>query len=283
VGQRGALGRARGARRAAHGALAVTALRHPLADLIAAAAGRGEGGRPALIGLAGAQGSGKSTLAAAFAAGRPDAAVFSLDDFYLDAAARARLAEMVHPLLGTRGVPGTHDLDLLEATIASLRSAGPDDVTPIPVFDKLGDDRVPRDQWRMFLGRPGVILVEGWCLGATPQDEAELATPVNALEREADGDGRWRRWVNAQLAGPYAAFFARFDAIAFLRAPDMARVVRWRSEQQQGLLARPLSKGEEAEIAGFVAHFERITQHMIAGGVRAELVMELAADRSVLT
>jgi D-glycerate 3-kinase len=280
VEQRGALGCAR----SAHRAIAVIVLRHPSADLVAALAdGRGADGRPALIGLAGAQGSGKSTLAAAFADGRPDAAVFSLDDFYLDAAARARLAETVHPLLRTRGVPGTHDLDLLEATIAALRSAGPGDATPIPVFDKLADDPLPREQWRMFRGRPGVILVEGWCVGATPQDEAELAEPVNALEREADCDGRWRRWVNARIAGPYAALFARFDAIAFLRAPGMARVVRWRCEQQEGLLGRALSQGEEAEIAGFVAHFERITRHMIAGGVRAELVMELGADRSLLT
>ncbi|MBO9712861.1 kinase [Sphingomonas sp.] len=238
--------------------------------------------RPPLIGLAGSQGSGKSTLAKAWAEARGGVAAFSLDDVYLGASARQRLAAEVHPLLRIRGVPGTHDLALLDATLAALAAAGEDDRTPLPAFDKLADDRLPRERWPVFAGRPEIVLIEGWCLGATPQEATALAEPINPLEREQDAEGGWRRWVNDQLAGPYATLFARFDAIALLRAPGFETVVGWRCEQQATLLGRALGEAERAEIAGFVACFERITRHMLAGGVRADVVADLGADRSVV-
>lgn len=255
--------------------------RATLERLLAAGADRARDRVP-LIGLAGAQGSGKSTLARGFGEAHPRAAVFSLDDFYLTAAAREELAATLQPLLRTRGVPGTHDLALLDATIAALQAAGPGDRTPIPTFDKLADDRAPRPRWRAFAGRPDAILIEGWCLGALPQPGAALDEPINALERAHDPGGSWRRWVNSQLAGPYAALFARFDALAFLRAPSIEQVVRWRCEQQEGLLGRPLTDAESEGIAAFVAHFERITRHMLAGGVRADILVELGQDREML-
>lgn len=238
-------------------------------------------GAPWLLGLAGAQGSGKSTLAWRFAEARSDVAAFSLDDVYLPAVARAELASAVHPLLATRGVPGTHDLTLLDQTLAALAAANEGDRTQLPAFDKLADDRLPREQWPVFVGRPAIILVEGWCIGATPESPPALAEPLNALERENDADSCWRRYVNDQLAEPYAALFARFDAIAYLRAPSFDCVLDWRCEQQEGLLGRPLEPGERDGIARFVAHFERITRHMIDGGVRADVIADLAPDRSV--
>ncbi|MFI4970120.1 MAG: hypothetical protein ACHP7D_07925, partial [Lysobacterales bacterium] len=84
---------------------------------------------PFLAGLSGLQGSGKSTfarqlVAAANARGVRSEAL-SLDDFYLGRRARMRLAREVHPLLATRGVPGTHDPDLLARTLVELAAASP--------------------------------------------------------------------------------------------------------------------------------------------------------------
>src|SRR5690349_12906939 len=92
-----------------------------------AAPARARLARPLLLGVSGLQGSGKSTLArqlaqSAHARGIP-AVALSIDDFYLGRRARARLAREVHPLLATRGVPGTHDLDLMHATIDALARA----------------------------------------------------------------------------------------------------------------------------------------------------------------
>lgn len=233
-------------------------------------------GRPALIGIAGAQGSGKTTLAKAVAE-RLGGVSFSLDDVYLTKAERAALGRATHPLLATRGPPGTHDLALADRTIDSLLAGEP---TALPRFDKLADDRA---EPLMFGGKARVVMMEGWCLGATPQEAAALAEPVNSLEREGDRDGAWRTYANTALAGPYQAFFGRFDAIVHLAAPSFDTVLDWRCEQEAGLLGlkrEDLPPERREALARFIQHFERITRHMLGGGVRATETVQLKADRS---
>jgi len=255
---------------------------HPdLVDLVGGLIARGPTDRPPLIAVVGAQGSGKTTLARA-AADRFGAAQISIDDVYLTRAEREAMAREVHPLFLTRGPPGTHDLALLQDLIDRLSTAGPDDETPIPDFDKRGDDRRPREQWRRFAGRPSAILIDAWCLAALPQDEAALAAPINALERDHDPDGRWRRAVNAFVAGPYADFAARFDAVVFLQAPGFDVVLDWRSQQEAdllGLAPADLPAAERQRLAGFIQYFERITRRMLAGGVRADVTVKLDRNR----
>ena len=238
-------------------------------------------GHVPLIAIAGSQGSGKSTLAAE-AARSLSCATLSLDDVYLTRAERGALARRVHPLFETRGPPLTHDLDLLARTLTRLREAGPADRTPLPAFDKLADDRRPETGWPVFEGRPRAVLLEGWCLGCLPQTADALAAPVNDLERERDADAVWRTAINGGLARGYAALFERFDALLFLKAPDFERVLDWRVEQEAGLTGAPVSAARRAELAVFVRVFERITRHMLAGGVIADTVVELDADRRVL-
>lgn len=240
-------------------------------------------GHVPLIAISGSQGSGKTTLARAVAT-RTCAAHLSLDDVYLTRAERDDLARTVHPLFATRGPPGTHDLALLDRVIEALSRAGPGDRTPLPAFDKLADDRLPPEVWPVFAGRPTAILLDGWCLGARPQAERALAVPVNGLERRQDADGRWRRAVNDQLAGPYCALFARFDALVFLKAPAFEVVLDWRCEQEaglRGLVPADLPAAGRARLAGFIAFFERITRSMIEGGVAADVAASLDRERRV--
>ena len=72
--------------------------------------------KPLIIGINGAQGSGKSTLAdyikSYMCAEGHSAVSLSLDDFYLTREERFQLSRDTHPLLATRGVPGTHDTAL---------------------------------------------------------------------------------------------------------------------------------------------------------------------------
>lgn len=240
--------------------------------------------RPPLIGIAGAQGSGKTTLARA-AAERLGGAAFSLDDVYLTKAERAALAVQVHPLFAVRGPPGTHDLDLADRTVAALRATGPGSATRLPAFNKLADEREPEATWPVFRGRPGAILVDGWCLGATGQAPAALAAPVNALEREEDPNAVWRSYADQALTGRYAAMFAGFDAIVFLAAPSFDTVLDWRCEQEAGLLGiapGDLPPARRAELARFIQYFERITRQMLAGGILATATIRLDARRAVL-
>jgi D-glycerate 3-kinase len=81
--------------------------------------------RPRIVGIAGSQGSGKSTLARIvvehFREQGISATSVSLDDFYLTQAERVALADAVHPLLRTRGVPGTHDTGWLGRVVTSMQ------------------------------------------------------------------------------------------------------------------------------------------------------------------
>jgi len=255
---------------------------HPdLVDLVGDLITRGPKHRPALVAVVGAQGCGKTTLARA-AADRFGAAQISIDDVYLTRAEREAMARAVHPLFLTRGPPGTHDLGLLRSLIDALSTAGPDDETPIPDFDKRGDDRMPPERWRAFRGRPSAILIDAWCLAAPPEPDAALAAPINALERDHDPDGRWRRAVNGFVAGPYADFAARFDAVLFLRAPGFEVVLDWRSQQEADLLGvapDDLPHDERRRLAGFIQYFERITRRMLTDGVRPGVAVKLDRNR----
>ncbi|WP_336979836.1 kinase [Brevundimonas nasdae] len=241
----------------------------------------GRDGPPPILGIAGSQGSGKSTLAKAVAE-RFGGASLSLDDIYLTKAERAALAVRVHPLFATRGPPGTHDLGLLNRLLDRLQTAGPDDLTPLPHFDKLADDRAAEADWPVVQGRPRVIVLEGWCLGATPQAEGDLVAPINALEARQDVGGEWRRAVNAALGQPYARLRARLDALIFLKAPGFDVVLDWRCEQEAGLIGQDtVSSERRAALAVFIQHYERLSRHMMTGGVEADLIVALDRERGV--
>ena len=242
-------------------------------------------GRTLLVGLCGAQGSGKSTAALVvrrlLEAKGLRVAAFSLDDLYLTRAERLALAEQVHPLLATRGPPGTHDLALGEAVITSLSRPG---LTAIPSFDKASDDRRPRDDWPGFDGPADVILFEGWCVGAVPQAAEALDEPVNALERDEDKDGVWRRHVNGALAA-YQPLFRRLDRLILLKAPYFPVVERWRGEQEAK--ARDARTGPrvmtDAELARFIQYYERLTRAILAEmPARADALVELGEERELL-
>lgn len=225
--------------------------------------------RPMLVGVSGVQGSGKSTLCAqveaSLAARGLRAATLSLDDLYLTRAERGTLATTVHPLFATRGVPGTHDLALADDIITRL--LGGDGPVAIPRFDKARDDRVPESRWPVVSAPVDVLLFEGWCIAATPQAKSALVAPVNALEAAEDPDLAWRTRVNDELGDAYARLFARLDRLIMLAAPSFAVVRAWRHEQEAELKVRA---GEAAgmdptALDRFIAHFERLSRHMLAG------------------
>lgn len=266
----------------------MTALPDPrVLDAVAALVGERLAGAhrlPLVLGLCGAQGSGKSTLARALVARLQGqgiaAAALSIDDLYLTRAQRAVLAREVHPLLATRGPPGTHDVPLGLALLAALEAGeGP----ALPRFDKAADDRTPRGAWPAAPAHCRVLVFEGWCVGAIPQDEAALAAPVNDLEREEDPDGTWRRAVNSALAGSYADLFARIDALVLLAAPGFGAVHGWRMQQEDELRAVSPDGAAVMDAAGmarFIQHYERLSRHILAEmPARADLVIRLGPDR----
>ncbi len=248
--------------------------------------------RPIVVGINGCQGSGKSTMAAfvsellrsEFGLNAP---ILSLDDLYLTLGERRELARLIHPLLLTRGVPGTHDVALGLKILDRLAWLGSGEALALPRFDKANDDRVPEADWPQVTGPVDVILFEGWCIGAMPQLAGDLDAPINRLETEDDPDGAWRRHVNGRLEADYLELWARIDLLAMLQAPSFEMVSAWRGEQERKL-AQAASTGnaaaimDEAALERFLMHYERLTRHMLQTmPEKADLLVAIGADRSL--
>ena len=268
----------------------VDRVHRPAAERIAEA--RRSLGRPIVAGLCGSQGSGKSTMAAFLRVLLQErglkTVVLSLDDLYLTLPERERLAAEVHPLLKTRGVPGTHDVGLGHALIDVLTD-GVAEVS-MPRFDKAEDTRAPADAWPRVASPVDVVLFEGWCVGAIPQAEAALALPVNTLERDEDASGAWRRYVNDRLQTDYAGLFGRIDILALLKAPSFEVVYGWRSLQEQKLAEKVKREGltgakvmDAEQIRRFLMFYQRLTEWILEEMPgRADILLPLDEDHRLL-
>ena len=251
--------------------------------------------RPIIVGVNGAQGSGKSTLSQYLSQMMPmqlgvDCHVLSVDDFYLSKAKRKRLAASVHPLLGIRGVPGTHDVPRLLDALAGFIDPGIQSVT-VPIFDKLKEDRTKNVQRIQKSARPTVILFEGWCVGVPAQHQLALSVPASSFEFSNDNNGVWRSYVNERLGGDYVDVFKLLDRLSMLKPPCFEAVYDWRVDQEIRLVARRREDSSDTSIRGmsvkqvgeFVENFRRLTCHAIEVlPDLADETWELQADRLVL-
>lgn len=239
----------------------------PLAELIDGWSKRQN--EPLLLSLQGPQGAGKSTLCHFLQLileqqFNHTLAVLSLDDFYLTQAQRRDLAETIHPLLQTRGVPGTHDLPLALKTLESLQQGK---TVALPRFNKAEDEPFDKSQWPMSAPNVSIILFEGWCNHAPVAVAEALKEPQNELERNEDPDAVWRTYVNDQLKHYHAHLFSRCDALICLRIPTFDLVYEWRGLQEQKLKqASKSGQGimDEQAIRRFIDHFERISRCSMA-------------------
>jgi D-glycerate 3-kinase len=230
-------------------------------------------GRPVLIALNGCQGSGKTTAADFLCSSLIEehslnAVALSLDDFYLTKSERLALAHSVHPLFATRGVPGTHDMDLMRDTLDQLLSTHYRAPVAIPVFDKAADDQLPSSRWNHITTPVQVVLLEGWCLGARPEPTDTLSSPINALERDEDSSGLWRGYSNEALRQSFQPLYQRVDHWIMLRAPSFECVFDWRREQEHKL-ADTLTPEQghnlmnDRQLRRFIQHYERITRNCL--------------------
>ena len=247
-----------------------------------------------VIGVTGCQGSGKSTLAALLVLMLNKmlglrCINLSIDDFYLTHAQRQDLAANVHPLLATRGVPGTHDVDLALATLQALREPG---TAAIPRFNKAVDDRLPEAQWPQVRTPVDVIVLEGWCLSVDAQDASVLAEPVNELEASEDSAGVWRQYVNDAIRDRYGKLYSQVDYLVMLKAPAFEKVLEWRQNQEDKLALRHAAQAQEpgkvnrimspVQLRRFIQHYERVTRHGMATlPHKADIVFQLTGQQTI--
>ncbi len=223
---------------------------------------------PLFVGINGCQGSGKSTLSAFIQMYlaqqcQQTTVVISLDDFYLSHSQRQNLALDVHPLLRTRGVPGTHNMGQAKQVLIALKNQ---QAVTIPRFNKASDNPHHPDLWTQIDKPAEVIIFEGWCWGVQPQSSTQLIQPINELEATEDPKQVWRHYVNAQLAKHYCPLYSFINHWVMLKPPSFADVFAWRLEQEQKLRdITPVDKQQQlmnaAQIQRFIQHFQRLTEH----------------------
>jgi len=247
--------------------------------------------QPLIVGVQGSQGSGKSTFAAFLKLlleheFNLQTEICSIDDFYLSRAERTALAESIHPLLQTRGVPGTHHTDLIEQQFALFKSK---ETLTLPQFNKATDNPKAKLEWLSTNTAADILIFEGWCVGLTPQKEHELTHAVNELEKNEDSDGNWRAFVNQTLSDEYKAIFKQLDTLIVLQAPSFDCVFEWRQLQEQKLINSLTAQSKSLDltmnpkqIERFIQHYQRLTEH----GLRtlkdhADFVLQLNTDHRI--
>ena len=222
-----------------------------------------------LIGLSGGQGAGKSTITGILNLILKkkyglNLCVFSIDDFYKTKIERIKMSKKIHPLFLTRGVPGTHDLSLINNTIKKLKRKNFKTVL-IPRFDKSKDDRLIKSKWKKVKIKPDIIIFEGWCVGTTHQNNFELKKPLNFVERKYDKNLKWRKIVNNLLKKRYRSLFSKIDKLVYLKVPHFNYIIKWRWKQEQKMKLTSKSKKtmSKIQVKEFIMFYERLTKHMM--------------------
>ena len=247
--------------------------------------------RPLIIGLAGGQGSGKTTISSILTLilqkyFKLDVFKVSIDDFYKTRKDRKLLSKNKHPLLMTRGVPGTHDIDLMLGFFKKIKDKNFKSLQ-IPKFDKAIDDRCSKSLWHKIKTKPDVVIFEGWCVGARAQSSSQLKKPINSLEKVYDQGVKWRDYVNNQLKTKYKTLFNQLDGLLYLKAKNFNLLRKWRLKQERKLWAQTKNKKNlkimsSGDIVNFMQTYQRITQQMFKDAIKSSsIIMELNSKHQI--
>ena len=196
-----------------------------------------EKGKTLFLGISGGQGSGKTTVMGILKIilknfFKREIQVSSIDDFYKTLKDRNVMSYKIHALFKTRGVPGTHDINLLKKFFYNLKKMNLKKFKS-PRFDKSIDDRFKKKYWYNIKKKPEIVILEGWCVGAKPQSNALIKESINILEKYEDKNFIWRKYVNERLKREYKNLFAKIDHFIFLKIPNFNMAFKWRLLQEK--------------------------------------------------
>ena len=215
--------------------------------------------------ISGSQGVGKSTLVLILKSVieniyNKKVMSVSIDDYYFSKNKRLQLSKQIHPLLQTRGVPGTHDLDKLSKHISQFSKKKFPII--IPVFDKLSDDLTKK---KISINKADILLLEGWCCGCLPIDNKYLFKNINKLETDLDKNNIWRNFYNNKLQNDYKKIFKLFDLKIYMEPPSFKYVYKWRANQERRNLSKSVNKKymNKKQLDKFIQHYEKITKWMM--------------------
>ena len=215
--------------------------------------------------ISGSQGSGKSTLSKLIKiiiekTSSKKVMLLSIDDYYLSKIDRYNLSKQIHPLLITRGVPGTHNIKKLKEHLGQFKKKQFPIITP--TFNKLKDDISKKTK---VFNKADILILEGWCCGAKPIENKFLKINLNKVEKELDKDFKWRKYYNSKLKNEYQQIFKTFDRIIYLQPLSFQFVLKWRYAQEKNNAKKTKTKNfmNKNTTKNFILYYEKLTKWMI--------------------
>ena len=227
--------------------------------------------KPYFVGLAGGQGTGKTTTSSLIKIilskyFKLDVFRISIDDFYKTRKERISLSKRIHPMLLTRGVPGTHDINMMLNFFKKSKSKKFKRLK-LPIFNKAIDDRFSKKHWYDLKKKPDVIIFEGWCVGAKSEKNNTLKKTINSMEKTKDQKQIWRKYVNDQLKSKYKKLYSQLDCLIYLKARDFSLLQKWRLKQERKLWVKSKKNlntkiMSKDNVLTFMQTYQRVTQNM---------------------
>ena len=227
--------------------------------------------KPYFVGLAGGQGTGKTTTSSLIKIilskyFKLNVFRISIDDFYKTRKERISLSKRVHPMLLTRGVPGTHDINMMLNFFKKSKSKKFKRLK-LPTFNKAIDDRFSKKYWYDLKKKPDVIIFEGWCVGAKSEKNDTLKRTINSMEKTKDQKQIWRKYVNDQLKTKYRKLYSQLNCLIYLKAKDFSLLQKWRLKQERKLWIKSKKSLKtkimsKQDVLSFMQTYQRVTQNM---------------------
>jgi len=247
--------------------------------------------KPYFVGLAGGQGTGKTTISSIIKIILEKYFKFkvfkiSIDDFYKTRKERLNLSKKVHPMLAIRGVPGTHDIQMMLNFFKKVKSKKFKKID-LPNFNKAVDDRFPKKNWYNINEKPDIIIFEGWCVGAKSELNKTLKRPINSLEKINDQKLIWRKYVNQQLKTKYKKLFTQLNCMIYLKAKNFSLLQKWRLKQEHKLWLKNKKSYShkimsKSDVLGFMQTYQRVTENMFKKMPKyASIILNLNSNHQI--
>ena len=247
--------------------------------------------KPFFVGLAGGQGTGKTTTSSIIKIilekyFKLNVFKISIDDFYKTRKERILLSKKIHPMLLTRGVPGTHDINLMLNFFKKVKNKKFKSFQ-LPNFNKAIDDRFAKKYWYNIKKKPDVIIFEGWCVGAKHEKKSSLNKAINSMERIKDPKKVWRKYVNHQLKQKYKDLYSQLNCLIYLKAKNFSLLQKWRLKQENKLWLKSKKTSKHKimnkdDVISFMQTYQRITENMFKKMTNyASILVNLGSDHQI--
>lgn len=213
--------------------------------------------------VSGPQGSGKTTFTSEIkkrlSKKRLRVLVLSIDDFYFGKKDRNTLSKNISPLLMTRGVPGTHNLQYLKKVLKIFLSKKKQTYL-LPRFSKAEDD-ILKSKYHKLTFPYDIFILEGWCINYQGEPLISLKKPVNAMEKRLDKNLQWRKYANRKSKEYFKAIYQKSNCSIFLKIPSFQYVFQYRKKQELDIHKN--KRMTDKQLKHFISFYERITKNLL--------------------